>query len=83
MNGQWRSYDYARAYHFFKKGAKTNDLLWGLQIREKLRVRSAMMKDQLTGLALMNFHHEIPVDIDQVLRDFDPLNFCRILLAFN
>ena len=24
------------------------------------------------GLALVNFHHEIPVDIDQVLRHFDP-----------
>ena len=31
----------------------------------------------------MNFHHEIPVDIDQVLRDFDPLNDRRILPAFN
>ena len=57
--------------------------IWGLQIREKLRVMSAMMKDRLTGLALMNFHHGRPVDIDQVLRDFDPLNDRRILLTFN
>jgi len=42
-----------------------------------------MMQDQLTGLALVNFHHEVPVDIDQVLRDFDPLNDRRILLASN
>jgi len=42
-----------------------------------------MMQDWLTGLALMNFHHEIPVDIDQVLRDFDSLNDRRILFAFN
>jgi len=42
-----------------------------------------MMLDRLTGLALMNFHHEILVDMDQVLCDFDPLNDRRILLAFN
>jgi len=42
-----------------------------------------MTQDWLTGLALMNFHHEIPVDIDQVLRDFHSINDSRILLAFN
>ena len=42
-----------------------------------------MVQDLLTGLALVNFHHEIRVDIDQVLRDFDPLNDRRILLASN
>jgi len=42
-----------------------------------------MMQDRLTGLALINFHHEMPVDIDEVLRDFDPLYDRRILLAFN
>ena len=42
-----------------------------------------MVQDRLTGLALMIFNHEMPVDIDQVLRDFDPLNDRRILLAFN
>ena len=42
-----------------------------------------MMQDWLTGLALVNFHHEIPVDIDQVLRDIDPLNGRRILFTFN
>ena len=31
----------------------------------------------------MNFHHEIPVDIDQVLCDFDQLNGRRILLGLN
>ena len=42
-----------------------------------------MMQDQLTGLTVMNFHHEISVDIDQVLRDFDPLNDRRIQIAFD
>ena len=42
-----------------------------------------MMQDRLTGLALINFHHEITVDIDQVLRDFYPLDDRRILLDFN
>jgi len=42
-----------------------------------------MMQDRLTGRALVNFHREIPVDIDQVLRHFDSLNDRRILLALN
>ena len=40
------------------------------------------MQDRMTGLALMNFHHEIPVDTDQILCDFDPLNDRRILFVF-
>ena len=44
---------------------------------------NTMMQERLTGLTLMKFHHRMPVDIDQVLCDFDPLNDCRILLAFN
>ena len=31
----------------------------------------------------MNFHHEILVDIDQVLCDFDQLNGRRILIGLN
>ena len=46
-------------------------------------LRNTMMQDRLTGLTLVNFHYEIPVDIDQVLRDIDPLNDRRILFAFN
>jgi len=41
---------------------------------------------RLTGLTLMNFHHEIQVDTDQILRDFDPpmtVEYTRILLVFN
>jgi len=40
-----------------------------------------MVQNRLTGLALVNFHHEMPIDIDQVLRDFDPsmtVEFCLL-----
>ena len=51
--------------------------------RLKTWLRNTMMQDRLARLLLMNFHHEIPVDIDQVQREFDPLNDRKILLAFN
>ena len=49
--------------------------------RLKTRLRNTMMQGRLSGLALVNFHHEIPVDNDQVLRDFDPpmnVEFCLL-----
>ena len=57
---------------------------WSFSLLKRLKtwLWNTMMQDPLTGLSLMNFHHEIPVDIDNVLRDFEPLNDCRILLAF-
>ena len=63
--------------------AATAEASFSLLKRLKTWLRNTMMQDRLTGLTLMNFHHEIPVDIDQVLRDFDPLNDSRIPLAFN
>ena len=63
--------------------ATTAERSFSLLKRLKTWLRNTMVQDRLTGLALMIFNHEMPVDIDQVLRDFDPLNDRRILLAFN
>ena len=63
--------------------AVTAERSFSLLKRLKTWLRNTMVQNRLTGLALVNFHHEMPIDIDQVLRDFDPLNDRRILLAFN
>jgi len=59
----------------------TAERSFSLLKRLKTWLRNTMMQDQLTGLTVMNFHHEIPADSDQVLCDFDPpmtVEFCLL-----
>jgi len=51
--------------------------------RLKTWLRNTMCESRLTGLALMHLHRDVNIDIERVLRDFDPLSDRRILLAFN
>ena len=59
----------------FQPAEKTEDLA--------AKHDDARLVDWTRSYELSVFHHEIPVDIDQVLRDFDPLNDRRILHAVN
>lgn len=45
-------------------------------------LRNSMKEERLTALALLAMHHDIDVDVEQVLHEFDPLHDRRILLAF-
>jgi len=61
--------------------AATAERSFSLLQRLKTWLRNTMMQDRLTGLAVMNFHHEIPVDIDQVYATFIPsvtVEFCLL-----
>ena len=40
----------------------------------KTWLRDTMCQSRLTGLALMHLHRYVDVDIESVLRNFDPLN---------
>ena len=40
----------------------------------KTWLRDTMCQSHLTGLALMHLHRYVDVDIESVLRNFDPLN---------
>ena len=51
--------------------------------RLKTWLRNTMFESRLTGLALMHLYRDVYIDIERVLRDFDPLSDRRILLAFN
>ena len=51
--------------------------------RLKTWLRNTMCQSRLTGLALMHLHWNVDVDVERVLRDFDPLSDRRILLAFD
>ena len=51
--------------------------------RLKTWLRNTMCQSRLTGLALMHLHWNVDVDVERVLRDFDPLNDRHILLAFD
>ena len=51
--------------------------------RLKTWLRNTMCESRLTVLALMHVHRDVNIDIECVLRDFDPLSDSRILLAFN
>ena len=44
-------------------------------------MHNSMHQQRLTGLALLNVHRDIEIDIEQVLHDFDPLNDRSILLS--
>ncbi|XP_043932233.1 52 kDa repressor of the inhibitor of the protein kinase-like [Protopterus annectens] len=48
--------------------------------RIKTWLRNCMSEHRLTGLALMHIHDDIDIDIEQVLRDFNPCNDRRINL---
>ncbi|RXM99215.1 52 kDa repressor of the inhibitor of the protein kinase [Acipenser ruthenus] len=50
--------------------------------RMKTYLRSTMSETRLTGLALMNIHHDVAINSEKVLRDFDATGTRRIPLLF-
>ncbi|MGH0123174.1 UNVERIFIED_CONTAM: hypothetical protein FKN15_013678 [Acipenser sinensis] len=48
----------------------------------KTYLRSTMSETRLTGLALMNMHHDVAIYSEKVLRDFDATGTRRIPLLF-
>ncbi|MGH0156259.1 UNVERIFIED_CONTAM: hypothetical protein FKN15_042011 [Acipenser sinensis] len=50
--------------------------------RLKTYQHSTMSEMRLTGLALINIHHEVAIDSEKVLQDFDAVGTRRIPLLF-
>ena len=49
--------------------------------RLKTYLRSTTKATRLSSLALMNIHHDIPINSDNVLRDFDACGIHRLPLS--